>query len=135
MSTPFPALLAAAALAVSLTGASLAPAGPTGALEPAGAPAPTAAALGVPKSFPLPAGAKARIVRDGKEYAGTITVKRASAAFAFWKKQLPRRGYTVRSAERVGGYGEIRFRGHGCVGNSQLAFTGGRTVAYQCVHA
>lgn len=132
MRTPLAAMLTAAAVALALTGASVAPAGP---VAPGSAGAAVVAARGVPATFPLPRGATARIVRDGKEYAGFITVKSASAAYTFWKRELPRHGYTVRSAERFGGLGEIRFRGHGCVGDSQLAFPGTRRIAYQCDHA
>ena len=132
MPSPVTALLAAAALSVSLTAGASASAD---AAAPSAAAEPAAAALGVPKTFPLPPGAKARIVKDGKEYAGTITVRSTAAAFAFWKRELPRRGYTVRSAERLGSISEIRFRGHGCVGNSQLAATGSTRWIYQCDHA
>jgi hypothetical protein len=86
----------------------------------------------LPPGFPLPPGAKVtRSADDGGEIAATLTVPDPAAATSFWKSALPRAGYTITSDESVGGFGEIRFSGHGCGGNSQLALQGA-TVALQC---
>lgn len=72
-----------------------------------------------------------RVVRDGGEIAATLTVSDPAPAYAFWKSELPRAGYSVSSAEFVGSAGEIRFAGHGCGGNSQIAINS-TAVAVQC---
>lgn len=93
---------------------------------------PTGGAAALPPGFPLPPGAKVtRSADDGGEIAATLTVPDPAAATSFWKSALPRAGYTVTSDQSVAGFGEIRFSGHGCVGNSQLALQGA-TVALQC---
>lgn len=93
---------------------------------------PTGATAALPPGFPLPPGATVtRSVDDGGEIAATLTVADPATATSFWKSALPRAGYTITSDESVGGLGEIRFSGHGCVGNSQLALQG-TTVALQC---
>ena len=90
----------------------------------------TRAAL--PPGFPVPPGATVtRSVDDGGEIAATLRVTDPAAATSFWKTALPKAGYTVVSDQSVGGFGEIRFSGHGCGGDSQLAIQG-TTVALQC---
>lgn len=86
----------------------------------------------LPPRFPLPAGATPHLTRDDAETAGTIDVTDPEAARDFWVRRLPGAGYTVDSADSFGGLGEIRFHGHGCGGNSQLAITGGTSVMFQC---
>jgi len=71
------------------------------------------------------------MVRDGNEIAGTVTVVDPQKAYSFWKTELPAFGYQVTGAELAGGAGEIRFAGHGCVGNSQIAING-RQAVVQC---
>ena len=86
----------------------------------------------LPAGFPLPPGSSVgRVVDDGGEIAATLTVPDPAAAATFWKSALPTAGYTVTSAQTAGGFGEIRFSGHGCGGDSQLALQG-TTVALQC---
>lgn len=102
--------------------------GGTGSTAPGGGG--TGAAL--PPGFPVPPGATVtRSVDDGGEIAATLRVTDPAAATSFWKTALPKAGYTVVSDQSVGGFGEIRFSGHGCGGDSQLAIQG-TTVALQC---
>lgn len=86
----------------------------------------------LPVGFPLPPGATVtRVQSDSGETAATLTVPDPGQATTFWKSALPAAGYAVISAQTAGGFGEIRFSGHGCVGNSQLAIQG-TSVALQC---
>lgn len=86
----------------------------------------------LPPAFPLPGGATvASGTRTSDEIDASITVQDGDAAARFWRTALPAAGYTVTSADSGFGASEIRFRGHGCAGNSQIAVTG-TTAAVQC---
>lgn len=87
----------------------------------------------LPEDFPVPNGADVgTVVRDENQIAAQITLTDPAAAYDFWRSALPKAGYTVTKAESVNAtFGEIRFRGHGCAGNSQIAVAGG-TAAVQC---
>lgn len=99
---------------------------------PSQASTPGAAPTYLPERFPLPSGTRVvNSVKDGKELAATLTVPDAAKAYSFWKSSLPGAGYRVTSAQTVGANSEIRFSGHGCGGNSQIAITSSG-VAVQC---
>ena len=86
----------------------------------------------LPEGFPLPPGASAvQGVRDDSEIASTLVVTDDQQAYDFWRSALPGAGYTVVSAESSGSLREIRFSGHGCTGDSQIAFNG-PAIAIQC---
>lgn len=98
------------------------PAATTG-TDPAGA---------LPAAFPLPPGASvSRVVTEAGEISATIAVPDGKQAYAFWTVALPGAGYTVLSAEMVGGIGEIKFSGPGCPGPSQIGVSG-TDIAVQC---
>lgn len=93
---------------------------------------PSGSNASLPEEFPLPPGTTVDMVSDdGQEIAATLTVTDGTAAVTFWESALPSAGYEVTSSQSVGPLSEIRFTGHGCVGNSQLAITG-TSVAVQC---
>ncbi len=86
----------------------------------------------MPEKFPLPAGATVgSVVRTAGEIDGTVMVTDPAQAVAFWKAALPKAGYRVLSVDTSGGVGEIRFAGHGCVGDSQIAVVGNQAQV-QC---
>lgn len=86
----------------------------------------------LPQAFPLPPGTSVSgVTDDGDEVAATLTVPSSAQPVTYWRSALPRAGYAVTSVQTVGGLGEIRFSGHGCGGDSQLA-TQGTTVTLQC---
>lgn len=113
---------AAPTTAAPTTDTATTPAATTGA-DPAGA---------LPAAFPLPPGASvSRVVTEAGEISAVVAVPDGKQAYAFWTSALPGAGYTVVSAEMVGGIGEIRFTGPGCPGSSQIGVSGG-DVAVQC---
>lgn len=100
--------------------------------------APTTTAAGadpagaLPAAFPLPPGAVVQqVVTETGEIAATLTVPDGKIAYTYWATALPIAGYTVVSAEMVGGIGEVKFSGPGCPGDSQIGVSG-TDVAVQC---
>lgn len=86
----------------------------------------------LPPRFPLPDGASVTGgASEADQLAATVTVTDGPAAYAFWRRALGAAGYTVTSSDSAFGIGEIRYRGHGCGGDSQIAVTG-TTAAVQC---
>lgn len=86
----------------------------------------------LPSEFPVPDGAKVTMVaKQSDEIAATMIVADGGKALDFWRTKLPEAGFKVTHTDSIGGLGEIRFSGHGCVANSQIAVTDG-TVAVQC---
>ncbi len=110
----------------SLTAPGGAPATPRGSADPRGG------AAQLPPDFPLPAGTTVRGgTSDGTELDATLTVPDSDEAVDFWREALPRAGYRIGDVQVFGGVGEIRFSGHGCGGDSQLALQG-TAVTLQC---
>ena len=90
----------------------------------------------LPPGFPLPDGATVHVsARQDKQIGAQIIVGDPAGAYAFWKRELDTSGYTVTSAQAGGvngtGLYEIRYRGHGCGGDSQIAILGS-TANLQC---
>lgn len=87
----------------------------------------------LPAGFPLPRGAHVtRLVRDDRQVAATIRVPATSGGTAAWSSALRAGGYRVTAVHDEGGLGEVRFAGHGCLADSQIALTG-RSAAVQCI--
>ena len=107
---------------------------PTGATPPSttssGADGSTGSQL--PSGFPLPHGARVkRSTHDGGEVTAQLSVPNAAAAYSFYRQALPSAGYRITHVDSALGAFEIRFTGHGCGGDSQVAGTP-TGVAVQC---
>lgn len=86
----------------------------------------------LPPEFPVPDGAKVTMqAKQANQIAATLLVPDGAKAYDFWRAKLPNAGFRVTRAESIGGLSEIRFSGHGCVANSQIAVSD-TTVAVQC---
>lgn len=79
----------------------------------------------LPADFPLPPGAQVQgVVDDGREIDATVTVDAQQAAYDFWRRALPAHGWAIASAQDTPVGAEVRFRGHGFAGDTQIALRG-----------
>jgi hypothetical protein len=89
---------------------------------------PLARAVGIPKGFPIPSGAKQEVVGLGNGQALSLTGVSLDDAFTFYRKALPEAGYTIDSDNTASRQtpGIIKFTGQSVSGTVTGVKLGGQ---------